>query len=131
MLYLAEGEEVGSRTLAEVQAIYRGVSQTAYSFMIELDGVPVGECQLRRMNLERCLSCHQDKGLRRIDIVIGENASGAKASARRRLACSCALASRQRARTPSSASTSPMTTRAAVARSRRTALYWMRSMRDY
>jgi RimJ/RimL family protein N-acetyltransferase len=72
VLYFTEGEEVISRTLAEVQAIYRGVSQTAYCFMIELDGVPVGECQLQRMNLERCLERYPGKDLRRIDIMIGE-----------------------------------------------------------
>lgn len=72
VLFFAEGEEVTSRTLAEVQAIYRGVSQSAYCFMIEVGGAPVGECQLQRMNLERCLARYPGKDLRRIDITIGE-----------------------------------------------------------
>src|SRR5215213_9867990 len=61
VLFYSEGDDVTSRTLEEVQAIYRGVSQTAFSFMIEVDGAPVGECQLQQMNLERCLRRHPDK----------------------------------------------------------------------
>ena len=72
VLYYAEGEEVASRTIAEAQAIYRGVSQTAYYFVIEMDGASVGECQLQQMNLVRCLSRYPGKDLRRIDIMIGE-----------------------------------------------------------
>src|SRR5215208_4984524 len=40
VLFFSEGDDVTSRTLEEVQAIYRGVSQTAFSFMIEVDGAP-------------------------------------------------------------------------------------------
>ena len=75
VLYYAEGGDVTRRTLAEVQAMYRGVSRNAYVFVAELEGVPVGECWLQRMNLERILSRFPpETDLRRIDLTLGERA---------------------------------------------------------
>ena len=73
VLYYCEGANVTSRPLAEVQEIYRGVSQHAFTFVSELDGRPIGECWLQKMNLERILSRYPKKmDLRRIDLAIGE-----------------------------------------------------------
>jgi aminoglycoside 6'-N-acetyltransferase len=74
VLYYAEGDEVSGRSLVEVQDLYRQVSETAFCFLIETDGAPVGECWLQRMNLERILSRHPGLDLRRIDLMIGEKA---------------------------------------------------------
>lgn len=73
VLYLAEGDDVTARSLDDVQAIYRGVSQHALNFIAELHGRPIGECWLQEMNLERILSRYPTgMDLRRIDLVIGE-----------------------------------------------------------
>jgi len=74
VLYFAEGDDVQAYSLKEVQGIYRGVSQTAFCFMMELDGRPVGECWLQRMNLPRILEQYPDQDCRRIDLLIGEKA---------------------------------------------------------
>jgi RimJ/RimL family protein N-acetyltransferase len=72
VLYYCEDDDVTSRTLEEIQGIYRQVSQTAFVFVSELDGVPVGECWLQEMNLAEILSRYPGKDLRRIDLTIGE-----------------------------------------------------------
>lgn len=72
VLYYAEGDDVSSRPLEEVQAIYRGTSQKAFVFIAELDGEPIGECWLQEMNLERVLERYPGRDLRRIDLMIGE-----------------------------------------------------------
>ena len=41
VLYYVEGDDVISRSLDEVQAIYRSVSQNAFCFLIERDGQAV------------------------------------------------------------------------------------------
>ena len=72
VLFYAEGDDVSTHTLEEVQHIYRSVSRTAFSFMIEVDGRPVGECQLQQMNLRRVLDRYPERDCRRIDIMLGE-----------------------------------------------------------
>ena len=72
VLYFADSEPVAAYALDEVQAIYRTVSQTALTFMIEHRGLPIGECWLQQMNLERITSRHPTLDLRRIDIALGE-----------------------------------------------------------
>ncbi|MCL5997496.1 MAG: GNAT family N-acetyltransferase [Chloroflexi bacterium] len=72
VLYFAEGDDVSSHSLEDMQGIYRGVSQNAFCFMAELDGCPVGECWLQRMNLDRILQKYPDLDCRRIDLMIGE-----------------------------------------------------------
>ena len=72
VLYWADTDPVEARTLAEAQAIFRGVSQRAYCFIIELEGKPVGDCWLQEVNLEKILKKFPGKDCRRIDLVIGE-----------------------------------------------------------
>lgn len=72
VLYFSEGDEVYSRTLEEVQGIYRGVSQQAICFIAEVEGKPIGECWLQRMNLARIRQQYPGLDCRRIDLVIGE-----------------------------------------------------------
>ncbi len=71
VLYFADGGEVQSRTLDEVQDLYRAMSANATCFVIELDGEPIGECWLQRMNLVRMLERHPGADVRRIEIAIG------------------------------------------------------------
>jgi aminoglycoside 6'-N-acetyltransferase len=72
ILYYAEGDDVGQYNIDEVKMIYRSVSQHALCFVIELNGVPIGECWLQEMNLERILRQYPGKDCRRIDLMIGE-----------------------------------------------------------
>lgn len=72
VLYYAEGDDVTSRKLEEVQHIYRSVSHQAFCFIIELDQKPVGEGWLQRMNLKRILQRYPGLDCRRIDLTIGE-----------------------------------------------------------
>ena len=53
VLYWTEGGEdiVRSYDRETVHKISGGVSQNALCFLIEADGVPVGECWLQKMNL--------------------------------------------------------------------------------
>ena len=46
VLWFTEGDRVSSRTIEEVRAIYRGVSRTAFCFVIEHEGSAIGECWL-------------------------------------------------------------------------------------
>lgn len=71
VLAWAEGDEIESRTLDEVQRIYRSISVNAHCFLMEFDGKPIGECWLQRMNLRRLLTRHPGEDVRRIDIAIG------------------------------------------------------------
>lgn len=74
VLYFMEGDDVSTWTLEEVQGIYRGVSQTGFYFVAELDGRPIGECCLQQMNLARILEKYPGQDSRRIDLMIGEKA---------------------------------------------------------
>jgi RimJ/RimL family protein N-acetyltransferase len=58
--------------LAQLQRVYRGVSQAAFCFIIKSSGTEIGECWLQRMNIERILRAHLSLECRRIDIMIGE-----------------------------------------------------------
>jgi len=71
VLAWTEGDEIASRTLDEVQRIYRAISVNSHCFLMELDGTPIGECWLQRMNLERLVARHLGEDVRRIDIAIG------------------------------------------------------------
>ena len=71
VLAWAEGDEIESRTLDEVQCIYRAISVNAHCFLMELDGEPIGECWLQHMNLRHLLARHPGEDVRRIDITIG------------------------------------------------------------
>ena len=72
VLYYAEGDDVSGYSMEEMQSIYVTVSRAAYCFVIEVDGRPVGECWLQRMNLERVLALYPGLDCRRIDLMIGE-----------------------------------------------------------
>jgi RimJ/RimL family protein N-acetyltransferase len=72
VLYWAEGDDVTSRTLQEVQELYCSVCQNAFCFIIEAAGTPVGECWLQEMNVARVLEGHPGLDCRRIDLMIGE-----------------------------------------------------------
>jgi aminoglycoside 2''-phosphotransferase len=72
VLYYSEGGDVQEYDLATVQQIYRGTSQNALCFVIEFEGVPIGECWLQRMNLERILAEYPGRDCRRVDLMIGE-----------------------------------------------------------
>ena len=74
VLYYAEGDDISGRSLEDVQAIYRGVSQSAFNFMVEYSGMVIGECWLQRVNLERLLERFPHLDCRRIDLAIGEKA---------------------------------------------------------
>ncbi len=60
----------GPYSLGQVQEIMRGISRSAFCFIIEFEGRPVGECWLQAMNLERILRRHPGVDCRRIDIEI-------------------------------------------------------------
>jgi len=72
VLYYAEGDDVTSRPLEEVQELYCAVCAHAFCFVIVADGRPVGECWLQEMNLDRILSRYPGADCRRIDAMIGE-----------------------------------------------------------
>jgi len=77
VLFFTEGDDIQSYSMADIQGIYRGVSQHAYCFVIELvgplrRGEPVGECWLQEKNLPRLLHRFPGEDLRRIDLMIGE-----------------------------------------------------------
>ncbi len=56
-----------------VHDIYGGVSQNAFCFLVEADGVPIGECWLQKMNLSYVKALYpQGLDVRRIDMSIGE-----------------------------------------------------------
>jgi RimJ/RimL family protein N-acetyltransferase/mannose-6-phosphate isomerase-like protein (cupin superfamily) len=62
-------EEV--RPEEDTKDIYRSVSQSAFVFIIEHEGQPIGECWLQQMNLPEIVERFPGKDLRRIDIMIG------------------------------------------------------------
>jgi RimJ/RimL family protein N-acetyltransferase len=74
VLYFAEGDDVQAYTLQQIQDIYRGVSQQAFCFVIEIADAPIGEGWLQRMNLDRILQRYPGRDCRRIDLMIGDKA---------------------------------------------------------
>jgi RimJ/RimL family protein N-acetyltransferase len=74
VLVFSEADDVSRYALEQVQQIYRGVSQRAFCFVVEVEGVPIGECWLQQMNLARIRGRHPGKNCRRIDLMIGEKA---------------------------------------------------------
>jgi RimJ/RimL family protein N-acetyltransferase len=72
VLYFCEGDDITSWELEPMQEMYRGISQNAFCFIVELEGQPIGECWLQRMNLDRVLDKYPGVDCRRIDLMIGE-----------------------------------------------------------
>lgn len=66
-----ESEGFSPRTLEDIQSIYRWISTHAYCFMIEVEGQPIGECWLQRMNMRGIVEKFPDNDLWRIDLMIG------------------------------------------------------------
>ena len=71
VLRFAEAGDITSWTLPAMQAMYRGVSRRGHCFIIELDGRPIGEAWLQKMNLPRVLDAYPEQHVRRIDLAIG------------------------------------------------------------
>ena len=72
VLYFSEGDDITSWSVEVLQEVYRSISKDAYMFMGELEGAPIAECWLQRMNLPWLLEQHRGQELWRIDLVIGE-----------------------------------------------------------
>lgn len=73
VLYWTEGGLNLSYDAALVEQIYGGVSQNAHCFLVETDGIPIGECWLQKMNLEKVKVMYPEGfDVRRIDMMIGE-----------------------------------------------------------
>lgn len=72
VFYYVEAANVTAHTLEVVQEIYRSTSQNAFCFIIELEGKPVGDCSLQKMNIKRILQKYPNLDCRRIGIMIGE-----------------------------------------------------------
>jgi RimJ/RimL family protein N-acetyltransferase len=70
--YYTEGGEWTPFTLEDVQRIYAGISAQAYCFIMEVDGRPIGECWLQRMNLPRLRDAFPHCDQRRIDLAIAD-----------------------------------------------------------
>ena len=74
VMELADANPFEQTTLEELQTIYRWISTHAYCFIMEVDGNPIGECWLQRMNLQRLVVQFPGHDLRRIDLMIGKQA---------------------------------------------------------
>jgi RimJ/RimL family protein N-acetyltransferase len=75
VVYWTDGGEDNGHSLDTdtVHKIYGGVSQNAFCFLIEADGVPIGECWLQEMNLQNVLNMYDySTDVRRIDMMVGE-----------------------------------------------------------
>jgi RimJ/RimL family protein N-acetyltransferase len=72
VLYYSEGDDIAAWTPEQVREIYRSVCRHAFCFVIEFDGLPVGEGWLQEMNLPRVLETYPAQDCRRIDLMIGE-----------------------------------------------------------
>ena len=72
VMELADQGECREMELSEIQAIYRWVSTHAYCFIIEVDGRPIGDCWLQKMNLKRLGEQFPGEDICRIDLAIGE-----------------------------------------------------------
>ena len=68
VLWFSEGDFVEDRSVVEVQEIYRGVSQAADVFVIENDGVAVGDSWVQAMNLPRITTAFPGLSTSRIDL---------------------------------------------------------------
>jgi RimJ/RimL family protein N-acetyltransferase len=75
ILYWTEGGEDIERSYGAetVHDIFGGVSQNALCFLIEVNGEPIGECWLQKMNLTDVIAMYpKNTDVRRIDMAIGE-----------------------------------------------------------
>ena len=87
VLWYSEGDDVKSYSLEDVQDIYRTTSKAAYCFVMEVDDVPIGECWLQNMNLQRYVGKFPGKDCRRIDLMIGEKTYWGRGYGTEAIAC--------------------------------------------
>ena len=73
VLYYCEGDDIRSWSLEDMKGMYRGTSQHAIVFVIELDGRSIGECWLQEMNIDSVKERYPGLDVRRIDLMIGEH----------------------------------------------------------
>ncbi|MCL2363182.1 MAG: GNAT family N-acetyltransferase [Defluviitaleaceae bacterium] len=73
VMYWEDGPDTEGYDEETVREIYNETSSCGYTFLILVDGQPIGECLLCKMNLDYVLEKYADKtDVRRIDILIGE-----------------------------------------------------------
>lgn len=75
VLYWDAGQDAQAYDSNEVNYIYGKTSHSArnYLFLIEADGIPIGECWLQKMNIQHILESYPDAtDIRRVDVMIGE-----------------------------------------------------------
>ena len=76
VLWFTDNGAVSQRSLAEVQAIYRGVSQAAEVFVFQLDGVAVGDGWVQAMNLDRIARALPSRQISRVDLQLAHDVWG-------------------------------------------------------
>jgi RimJ/RimL family protein N-acetyltransferase len=76
VIYWTDADPKETRTLEEVQHIFRTVSQNAYCFVIEVEGTPVGDCWLQHMNLQEILAKYPSQDCWRIDLAFKKDSWG-------------------------------------------------------
>ena len=76
VLWFSEGGFVEDRPLAETQGIYRSVSQAADVFVIERDGVAVGDGWVQEMNVPRITSRFTARRTARVDLQLAHDVWG-------------------------------------------------------
>jgi len=73
VLYWSEGADVQAYNEETIHFIYGKSSYDGHCFLVEVDGIPVGECWLQKMNLKAILEQYPDTAdVRRIDMMIGD-----------------------------------------------------------
>jgi len=73
VLYWCEYDDVEAYSPEMVRQIYGIVSQNAFCFIVEVNGIFIGECWLQKMNLPNVTAMYPEgTDIRRIDMVIGE-----------------------------------------------------------
>ena len=75
VLYWADGGDKQAHSEETVRGIYGKTSQSPqnFLFLVEANGVPVGECWLEKMNLRLILDMYPPAAdVRRIDMMLGE-----------------------------------------------------------
>ena len=69
----SEGPDAKPNTMDDVHHIYKQVSESGYAFLIEADGIAIGECLLCTLNNDSVTKKYpQGTDIRRIDTLIGE-----------------------------------------------------------
>jgi len=72
VLYYCEEEDIRSRTLAEVQDLYRATSEHGLLFIVQHGDHPIGECWIQDMNIPEYQTACSGGLCRRIDITVGD-----------------------------------------------------------